>query len=1039
MKRNLLHFSCFLFFIPILSFPLQAQVDQLLGRVTGGIAGSGGIFAIDSDGSNYFNHKAIGNHMYYCYAALMEGSDCMMYGSSYSGGIYDEGTVFRMEKDGSGFEILHHFDGTDGANLYYQSQLLEASDGWIYGVANAGGTDDAGVIFKLQKDGTGFVVIHEFEEDVTTNGDEPYAALQELPDGMLYGTTYYGGLHDYGIIFKIAKDGTGFSIVHSFDDTNGSEIYDGFTLASDGKFYGVTWRGGADSEGILYRINPDGTGFENLMEFTSDGLVNGSEPYGFLVEDNGYIFGTTWTGGNDDDGVIYKVKMDGTGVTILHHFENTSSGENPNGLIMGSDGRLYGSTKYGGINDDGVIFSIKTDGSDFQLVHEADEYYDGEETESSLVEGSDGNLYVGYQYGGIAGYGTVFKIAKDGSNPTTLIHLYEEPEVPGGMILASDGFLYGYGGEDGGIEEGGFILKMMPDGAQCSRIFDFGVLANDGWYPAGKILEASDGWLYGNLNSGGANSNGAIFKIRTDGTGYAILHDFPDLEAPESGLIEGSDGYLYGVASFGGAGGKGGVFKIAKDGTGFMSATTGMDKPSARLIECSTDGMLYGTFPNGGGSGSGEIFKIAKDFTGFSIFHTFSGSDGSDLSTGVLEGSDGHLYGVTKSGGTNDDGVVYKIAKDGTGFSVLHHFEDAVDGDGPSGELVEGTLGALFGTTLEGGTHDEGTVFSINKNGTGFSVLHHFEPDNELDAINPAGDLILLPNPISPYLSPGCVSACNLPSNWTNQDIGNTGGIVGTACYAAGEFTIDASGNKIAGAADGIHYVYLPHTGNVDIIARVHSIKNATSEQAGVMLRETLNDDSPEVSLVVNGKKKASLYSRFSTGATTATRATKNTRRRLNSWLRLSRYGNNVLAYYSRNGVNWEYVGNAPFVTGGGFYVGLVTTTSKLGKFRNYVLDNISVDGTPYRLADMQADALQVQAFPNPFSDRLSLNISTAGAETADVLMINQLGQVVKRESLSLLEGEIQHALDLSQLSAGVYFLRVRAGEEVTTVKVVKE
>ncbi len=261
---------------------------------------------------------------------------------------------------------------------------------------------------------------------------------------------------------------------------------------------------------------------------------------------------------------------------------------------------------------------------------------------------------------------------------------------------------------------------------------------------------------------------------------------------------------------------------------------------------------------------------------------------------------------------------------------------------------------------------------------------------------------------------------------------------MGDVCYYQNQYYVEASGDGIAGLSDRIQYIYLPYQGNVDIIARVNWIKNFSTEEAGVMLRETLTPGSPQVSMIVNGQRLGKLYSRATAGGATATNATKPARRRLNSWVRLSRSGNNVIAYYSRNGTIWDYVGIAQFSTSGGYYVGLVTTTSNTGKSCDYILDNVSVDGVPYRLANMPA-SLSVEAFPNPFGTRLSLDIATLEANQASLIMVNQLGQVVLRESLSLPGGEYSHSLNTAQLSAGVYFLRVQVGEEMTTVKVVKE
>ena len=997
--------------------------------------GPGGVYAIRSDGSNYFNVKPIGNILDASYASVIEGSDCFLYGVSYEGGNFDYGVIFRVAPDGSHFEIIHDFDEISGSLPYYQSSLLEASDGWLYGVASEGGDFNRGVVFKIQKDGTGYSVLHHFKGSDITNGSTPLGGVIECDDGLLYGGTELGGANDRGILYKIAKDGTGFTIIHDFNGTDGSIIYTNVFQASNGMLYGGTWEGGPDEEGVLFRINKDGTGFEKLRDFFFGTPTSGEDPWGNRVEcPDGYIYGTTYEGGTHDDGLIYKMKLDGSGFTILHHFENAISGDGPNGLALGEDGFLYGTTNTGGTNDDGLVYKIAKDGTGFEIIHHMLKDRDGENSEASFIIGSDGFIYMTTVSGGLGADGTLFKISQDGATFATIVHFGEEPKASGGLMMGSDGYVYGLeAGERDPVPEEGFIFKMLPDGSDCSRIYSFGNVANDGEDPAGVLIEGSDGFLYGVTKNGGTNGFGTIFKIAKDGSGYSTIYHFSADYLQESGVIEGSDGFLYGNAGDI-------VYKIAKNGSGFTTFSNGGGGADAtgRLIECPSDGFLYGTTRRGSNTGDGTIFKVAKDGTGLTILHHFNDPLDAFPVAGLIEASDGALYGTTVNGGTHDEGMIFKINKDGTGYTAIHHF-DGADGRSPETELTEGSSGKLFGTSLFDDPLGSGNVYCINKNGTGYSVLHEFDTEVHDNASRPIGRLLIVPNPLSEPDPPVEVCSCELPTGMANQDIGNTGGVEGEACYEDGQYMVEASGDKIAGLVDGIHYVYLPYQGDVDIIARVNWIKNSLNEEAGVMLRETLAPGSPEVSLVVNGKKRASLYERTTSGGATVTKAIKTTRRRLNSWLRLSRTGNSVLAYYSRNGGNWEYVGNATLSAAGGYYVGLATTTSKTGKARNYTLDNVSVGGVPYRLADMQADALQVQAFPNPFSDRLSLDISTANAETAEVLMINQLGQVVKRESLTLMEGELQHALDLSQLSAGVYFLRVRAGEEVTTVKVVKE
>jgi len=166
---------------------------------------------------------------------------------------------------------------------------------------------------------------------------------------------------------------------------------------------------------------------------------------------------------------------------------------------------------------------------------------------------------------------------------------------------------------------------------------------------------------------------------------------------------------------------------------GFLEVSSG-NYPS-ELIEAS-DGKLYGTTHGGGTNNAGTVFKLSRDGSGYTVLHTFSrtGSDGTnpgtgwDSSAGLVEGSDGMLYGTTLSGGgPNDAGTVFKLNKDGGGYTVLHRFTGP-EGDGlePSALMV-GSDGALYGTTKAwGGINGAGAVFKLLSDGTGFQVLHRF-------------------------------------------------------------------------------------------------------------------------------------------------------------------------------------------------------------------------------------------------------------------------------------------------------------------------
>ena len=177
---------------------------------------------------------------------------------------------------------LHNFEGstTDGSNPY--GDLV--SDGtFLYGMTAQGGINNLGTVFKIKPDGTGYSKLLDFSG--SANGSNPVGSL--IIDGaFLYGMTQSGGTHSDGVIFKIKPDGTMYTKLLNFNGANGS--YPQGSLISDGTFlYGMTYQGGTKSNGNIFKIKPDGSSYSNLLSFNG---ANGSYPFGSLISDGTFLF-----------------------------------------------------------------------------------------------------------------------------------------------------------------------------------------------------------------------------------------------------------------------------------------------------------------------------------------------------------------------------------------------------------------------------------------------------------------------------------------------------------------------------------------------------------------------------------------------------------------------------------------------------------------------------------------------------------------------------------------------------------------------------
>jgi uncharacterized repeat protein (TIGR03803 family) len=246
------------------------------------------------------------------------------------------------------------------------------------------------------------------------------------------------------------------------------------------------------------------------------------------------------------------------------------------------------------------------------------------------------------------------------------------------------------------------------------------------------LIQATDGNFYGTTGSGGAYGYGTVFMLTPSGT-LTTLHSFDGTDGayPCAGLIQGTDESFYGTTSgkspsSGGASGYGTVFKITRSGTlTTLHRFNGTDGsvPYPALLQA-TDGNFYGTTsgldPSSSGAlGDGTVFKITPSGS-LTTLHRFNGTDGSLPLAGLIQATDGNLYGTTRGG----NGTVFRMTPSGT-LTTLHDF-DGADGAGPFAGLIQATDGNFYGTTFGGGSYGWGTVFKITPSGT-LTTLHDFE------------------------------------------------------------------------------------------------------------------------------------------------------------------------------------------------------------------------------------------------------------------------------------------------------------------------
>jgi uncharacterized repeat protein (TIGR03803 family) len=372
----------------------------------------------------------------------------------------------------------------------------------------------------------------------------------------------------------------------------------------------------AQTEAVVYN-------FCSLADCTDGYKANGR----LIAGSGGNLYGTTLSGGSGASGTLYQLSPDGT-ETVLYNFGvTTGDGWEPSlGVTMDKQGNFYGVTEAGGAYGKGTVFKISSDGSETILHSFGATRSDGTYPYGPVVLDKKGNVYGSTNEGGEyacgfggAGCGTVFKIDTDGKE--SILHSFQgntDGYFPySGPSIDGQGNLYGTTVAGGSAKEG--IVYEVTNKGVYSILCNFGAGASDGIDPFGTLTVDANGNVYGVANQGGAFFDGVVFKLTpgsswTETTLYTFGTNKNDGSAPWGGLVLDGQGNLYGATYEGGLYGAGTVFEITPPGTETIlysfSGNSDGGSPSGGLIRDSR-GNLYGPAYSGGSNGNGVIYKVS--------------------------------------------------------------------------------------------------------------------------------------------------------------------------------------------------------------------------------------------------------------------------------------------------------------------------------------------------------------------------------------------------------------------------------------------
>ena len=327
----------------------------------------------------------------------------------------------------------------------------------------------------------------------------------------------------------------------------------------------------------------------------------------------------------------------------------------------------------------------------------------------------------------------------------------------GGLVQAFDGSFFGTTGGGGSSNNGGAVFQFVPGNSPVALYkFCGNKSCPTGGYPASTLVLAPSGLMYGTAAGGGNDNAGTVFKVTPSGQ-FHLVYSFcvqvgcPDGQNLDTGLSRAFDGSFYGSAFNAGGNGYGTIFRVTATGQttveySFCAKTNCLDgaAPSAPVTQ-GVNGNFYGTTIGGGTGGinAGTVFELSKTGALTTLYNFCSQTkcaDGQRPASKLLLASDGNFYGTTSQGGTNGQGTIFRITPQGTLTKLydLCSLASCADGAGTYSDLMQATDGKIYGVALQGGANNLGTIFQLTLAG-GFNTLYSF---SGTDGAYPAGGLI---------------------------------------------------------------------------------------------------------------------------------------------------------------------------------------------------------------------------------------------------------------------------------------------------------
>ena len=707
-------------------------VDGMLYGTTmlGGTSAQGTVFKVSTNGTGFSIIKHFdGNPQGHPNSGLtLQGKS--LFGALAVATALDEGGIFRIDTNGLNYGV--YSSRAVGASPLYPNAPPVVVGNKIYDTAALSliGEDyGPGILWSVTTNDTSFTVMKSFPDNVL--GSTPTEVTED--GGWLYGISDSVSAFSRGSVYRVKTDGTEFQTLHAFSETNnaGYKPVSGLTVM-EGMIYGATELGGANNGGALYRMAVDGSGFSVIGSFSA-GSGNPRNPYGLAVTADA-LFGAA---NSDITGVSTLFKMD-LGQLLEPVFVATPADRKAANIIVmqvsnrAIDPNLQTQPLTYTLLDPPAGMSIDTNG----LISWTPNFsQEGDFIIRTVV--SRGALCATNQF--TIKVSSFFNPPQVIATPSAL-HTFSviEGQVSPNVTVVGDMI---YGVANGGTPEsgfdGGFIFKMKSDGTGFEILKNFVVTGgkHGGWgegMSPNSPLVVVDGMLYGTTMLGGTSAQGTVFKVSTNGTGFSIIKHFDGNPQghPNSGLtLQGKS--LFGALAVATALDEGGIFRIDTNGLNYgvySSRAVGASPLYPNAPPVVVGNKIYDTAALsliGEDYGPGILWSVTTNDTSFTVMKSFPDNVLGSTPTEVTEDG-GWLYGISDSVSAFSRGSVYRVKTDGTEFQTLHAFSETNNAGYKPVSGLTVMEGMIYGATELGGANNGGALYRMAVDGSGFSVIGSF-------------------------------------------------------------------------------------------------------------------------------------------------------------------------------------------------------------------------------------------------------------------------------------------------------------------------